>query len=310
MPIWALDPEVSVGSSRTGCLDVAKTVAFDEVDVLHARFRTMRYPPHFHETLTIGFISAGQCYFCYRGRRERPVPDSLFFFMPGELHEGGVVDRDGYQYAALHFPLSFLASILGEEDVHPDQLAFRDKVFQAKPVVYTCRRLHQMLAYGTDQLAIQCELVNALSLFVRVCAYKTNMSPIPKFSDREMTHAREYIHANLKKPVRLRDIAHAAGVSPYRLIRLFKRHFGLTPYAYLVQLRIEKARALLRSGAPVCTAAMDLGFCDQSHFTNQFRRYVGVSPGKYATIVAERRNMDIAGVRSRMHHVSAATQVQ
>ena len=61
-----------------------------------------------------------------------------------------------------------------------------------------------------------------------------------------------------------------------------RRAYGLPPYMYLEQLRIERARVLLRAGTPTSHVAYETGFSDQSHLTRRFKRVVGVPPGQYA----------------------------
>jgi AraC-like DNA-binding protein len=71
-------------------------------------------------------------------------------------------------------------------------------------------------------------------------------------------------------------------LSPYHVIRIFRKATGLPPYTYFEQLRIERAIDLLRRGVPISDVAVMTGFSDQSHLTRRFKRVVGVPPGKYA----------------------------
>lgn len=73
-------------------------------------------------------------------------------------------------------------------------------------------------------------------------------------------------------------------LSKSTLLRAFTRAKGITPYHYLVNLRICAAKRLLEQGASLLEAAMQTGFSDQSHFTNCFSRYIGLTPGAYQEI--------------------------
>ena len=70
-------------------------------------------------------------------------------------------------------------------------------------------------------------------------------------------------------------------MSRYHLIRMFRQHTGLTPHAYQLDCRINKARLMLREGMPLADLAVQLGFSDQSHFQRTFRERVSVTPGDY-----------------------------
>ncbi|MBI1877856.1 MAG: helix-turn-helix transcriptional regulator, partial [Chloroflexi bacterium] len=72
-----------------------------------------------------------------------------------------------------------------------------------------------------------------------------------------------------------------SNLSPFHLLRAFRAELGLPPHAYLTQIRIERAKALLAQGWPVAQVAFETGFADQSHLTKRFKGIVGVAPGQY-----------------------------
>jgi AraC-like DNA-binding protein len=88
------------------------------------------------------------------------------------------------------------------------------------------------------------------------------------------------------RPVTLAELAALSGVSRFQLLRGFVREVGITPHAYLVQRRVRLARRLLARGLPLAEAAIEAGFCDQSHMTRAFVRQLGVTPGRYRAALA------------------------
>jgi AraC-like DNA-binding protein len=70
-------------------------------------------------------------------------------------------------------------------------------------------------------------------------------------------------------------------LSPFHLLRVFRAAVGLPPHAYQIQLRVARAKELLRAGMPIAAVAVEVGFVDQSHLTRHFKRLVGVPPGRY-----------------------------
>jgi AraC family transcriptional regulator len=100
---------------------------------------------------------------------------------------------------------------------------------------------------------------------------------------RAVSRAIAYIQENYSRDVALADIAEAAHLSPFHLTRLFKRTTGVAPYHYLIQLRVNSARALLVAGAgrrSLAEIASAVGFSDQSHLTRHFKRLLRVTPGQ------------------------------
>lgn len=95
----------------------------------------------------------------------------------------------------------------------------------------------------------------------------------------ELQHVLTYIDGVLDQRLSLADLADVAGLSPTYLIRQFKKTTGLTPHQYLIQRRVERARALLIKGnSTIAEVAWAVGFTDQSHLDRHFKRLLGVSP--------------------------------
>jgi AraC family transcriptional regulator len=92
----------------------------------------------------------------------------------------------------------------------------------------------------------------------------------------------ELLHAARDRQVSLGDLSAEAGVHPANLARVFRRHHGCTPGAYLRRLRIEAARrALIETLDPIADIALAAGFSSQAHFTRVFHRMMGGSPARY-----------------------------
>lgn len=90
------------------------------------------------------------------------------------------------------------------------------------------------------------------------------------------------MRATLAAPPGLDALAAAAGMDRFQLIRRFKATLGLTPARYHMQLRLEDARRRLRAGEAVAEVALALGFYDQSHFINTFRKHMAIGPLPFA----------------------------
>lgn len=110
----------------------------------------------------------------------------------------------------------------------------------------------------------------------------TALSPNDPHVLRLIDRARELMHAGYASDLRLRDMAGAACISPFHFNRLFKRSMGITPYRYLLHVRVAEAKRLLREGMTSSECAYACGFGSPSHFTNAFRAATGVAPGVFA----------------------------
>jgi len=101
-------------------------------------------------------------------------------------------------------------------------------------------------------------------------------------SKRKLQQTIQYINQNLAEDLSLQTLATHIGFSQYYFCRLFKESTGLTPYQYIIQQRIERAKQLLTQDKySIVDVALQVGFANQSHFCQRFRRITGVSPRTY-----------------------------
>jgi AraC-like DNA-binding protein len=96
-----------------------------------------------------------------------------------------------------------------------------------------------------------------------------------------MAGVRDLLHARYAGPVTADELARAAGRSRFQVYRRFREQYGLSPSAYLRQLRLRAARRALAAGRPVAEVAAAAGFADQAHLTRWFRRTYGITPATY-----------------------------
>jgi AraC family transcriptional regulator len=88
-----------------------------------------------------------------------------------------------------------------------------------------------------------------------------------------------HIEANLELPIRSRELAAIAHLSPCHFSRVFRDSFGCSPLEYVTRRRMERAQGLMLStDAPLSQIALDCGLTDQAHFSRLFRRFVGETP--------------------------------
>ena len=104
-------------------------------------------------------------------------------------------------------------------------------------------------------------------------------SGLPRYKLRRVV---AYIDARLGSPISLDDLANVAGVSRFHFHRQFRKSVGVTPREYVLRARIERAKGLLtESDLTVGEVSGAVGFADQSHFSNIFRRLTAMTPRSF-----------------------------
>lgn len=101
-------------------------------------------------------------------------------------------------------------------------------------------------------------------------------------NSRHINVCKEYIYSHVKERITIEDLADELGVSASYLSRLFKKETGESVSAYIRKQKIEMAKNMLRySDYSMIEIANRLAFSSQSHFIQQFREVVGMTPKKY-----------------------------
>jgi AraC-like DNA-binding protein len=120
----------------------------------------------------------------------------------------------------------------------------------------------------------------------------------------------DYIDDQYASDLRLEDICAASSLSASYLIRAFRQRYHMTPHEYLLDRRIRRGKALLRSGQSIAQVAQTLGFAAQAHFQRTFKRLVAATPGQYSRssggIPAAQRAASPVGQQAIEHACAAA----
>jgi AraC-like DNA-binding protein len=107
------------------------------------------------------------------------------------------------------------------------------------------------------------------------------VEPSPK-DRRRIGDAMRHIEENFGQKLDLAELARVARMSRYHFLRTFRRALGVTPYQFVLNLRMRRAAVgLCTTGAPVSEVAFDAGFGDLSTFNGRFRDVFGMSPSAF-----------------------------
>jgi len=116
-----------------------------------------------------------------------------------------------------------------------------------------------------------------------------NLAPSNGLSRERLRRVCDYIEEHLDDRLTLTEIAGIACLSPFHFSRSFKQAAGVSPRRYIIKRRVERAKTLLRlTDQPLSWVAQEAGFTDQSHLTTEFRRQIGVTPGRFRAALTGR----------------------
>lgn len=115
------------------------------------------------------------------------------------------------------------------------------------------------------------------------------LSP-PKHSDKtNIRKTIDFLWENYHTNYTLKDVADQANLSPHHFIKVFKAETGLTPFEYLLHVKIERAKEMLKyKNFSITEVCFKSGFQNVSHFSAAFKRKTGASPSEYRKAIQGR----------------------
>ena len=248
-------------------------------DVLDGR--QLCYARHSHECFSIGAITAGRSSYLNEKARERIAAGSVVLMNPGDVHACNPLEGQPWSYRMFYVDVAWLGELQQQLGFSRNQpLRAFSTILSQDPLLYRgLNRLYELLGdQQADSLHKHCALLEFFG------ALQQRLEPAPRSRREDNPRVRlaaEFIRAHCTEALKLEDICAAAGLSPSYLTRSFRRGYGMTPHAYLLNRRIQYAQARLRRGGEIAEVAVAAGFADQAHFQRTFKQLLAATPGQY-----------------------------
>ncbi len=273
-----------------------RTVVYDEGLRIEAyRFEgiVQPFPNHFHEYYVIGVIEDGERVLSCKDQEYTITKGDVLLFNPGDDHacvqcDGGTLDYRGFNITK-EVMLDLAEEVTGRRELP----GFSHNVLSDGEIACYLRSLHESVMKGSDGSGKEEDLLFLLSLLIQRYGQPFE-SCIPECRE-EIEKACAFMEQHYAERIYLDQICRFAGSSRSTLLRAFTCSKGVTPYRYLENIRIGKAKKLLEQGVSPAQAALQTGFYDQSHFTDQFKRFIGLTPGIYRDISKDMEEMPHEG---------------
>jgi AraC-like DNA-binding protein len=243
---------------------------------------TRLVPRHWHEEYQLCLIEAGAGELFYRGAFHPNPTRSLFIVHPGEVHSNRATADEGCSYRVLIADPELFRSVWSEMAAVDRGLPFfPDPVLLEDDVLERFRRFHVLSGVAGRELERDGALVEMLARLSRHAQHGGIRQRPVRCESRAVARARDYLEENFRENLALALLSRVAGLSTFHFNRAFRAAYGMPPHAYQTQLRITRARKLLREGWPPAAVAAEIGFTDQSHLHRHFKRVVGVTPAAF-----------------------------
>ena len=254
---------------------------------MHAGPQGMSIPEHEHAEVQV------QTRFRQEGASNDWAPFSTILYAPGEPHSGGI--DEGQQTLVMLMGIRFLTAA-ADEMFHRERFEIQPFRDVSAPVI---QHLHQAVRVAIRSGQVPSRLfLNSIAHAMAAHLLRHHAIKVPGrpfkavISSHVLRQIDRLIDERIGGDFDVEALASLAGVGPQRFSQRFRLTTGMSPWRYVQSRRLERAKALLKDGkTPLSEIAFNLGYCNQSHFTNAFRKAVGITPRAYRSAAGGGRSI-------------------
>lgn len=260
----------------------SRCFGLEGLEVMSARWVEHSFAPHMHDFYAVSLNYGGRGAFDCRNELRNAVPGTCSLIAPGELHNGHATCKEGWIYRNLYIEMPLMETLLRSLDWREQlNIGFKKPLVRDTILAAELGCVFESLTESNSLLQNESLLLSVVSRLVTDHLVRGRAHSETGREHAAVRRVRDWLDAHSDENVSIHSLAGLARLSPYYLIRAFHRQVGISPHKYQMIVRINRARRLLASGAPISEVAYRAGFCDQSHLNRCFKKTLGVTPGKY-----------------------------
>jgi AraC-like DNA-binding protein len=247
--------------------------------------RGLGYARHGHEAFSIGAVVGGRSLYEYQvpGEPQQAIPVSegaVVIMNPHEIHACNPMDDSPWSYFMLYVDARWLGQL--QQETGNSDGSFRPLSMHVtrEPALYRdVLSLCEKLFDPASSMALREEASE--ETFRQLMGRPDIYLAEPKSDDTALANVVAFIRDHCFESLSLELIAAEARLSPAHLVRSFKRHYGITPHAFLTDCRVRHGQAALKAGGTIADVALECRFADQAHFQRTFKRFTATTPNQY-----------------------------
>lgn len=246
--------------------------------------RAAGYGLHSHDTVSVGLVTGGRSTYVHERGADEVDAGTVVLMNPGAMHACNPHAGSAWSYRMVYIDAGWWRRVqceLGADRAGAlrefDATSLREPALGAC-VTRVCERLADAHASVLAREQAVVELATALQA-------RAGVPRVAPEASAGLARVAALLTECCHQPFSLAELCAAAGLSEAHLVRSFKRRYGMTPHAFLIDRRLQRSRQELRRGRAIADVAAEFGFADQAHLQRTFRRVWATTPGRYRAAV-------------------------
>lgn len=241
---------------------------------------------HYHNMLCILALKNGNAKVIIEDKEILLEKDKLVIINPNEVHYS-VLDKYSEDYYVIYIDRTWYRSLQSLIFNTKDVIALSNEIFDLQ-IIEEFFNLFEYLYLDNEIIEKESKLLEFLNRIFEKCIDESIVLKIDN-TTQIAKKFKSYIEDNIASKLTLTQISNALGFSPYHIIRICNQDFGLSANAYIVNKRVHRAKKMLGEGMDISQVAIEVGFYDQSHLTNIFKKVFAITPKAYQNSVLKEK---------------------
>lgn len=267
-----------------------------EIEAYNLSGIVQRFPNHFHEYYVIGFVEGGRRHMWCKNQEHDISAGDMVLFNPRDTHHCAPINGELLDYRAINMKSNVMEKTVWEITGKTYIPHFTQNVVYQSDITRSIGDLYRAIVLRAPKLEKEEALFYLMEQLLQEYA-----TPFDEIDITEPNHQIKllciYMEEHFSENITLDGLLSMTNFGKSYLLRSFARQVGVSPYRYLQTVRLDRAKKFLEQGIPPIEAAAMAGFSDQSHFTNFFKEFIGLTPRQYQRIFTSAGNLSTTNLK-------------
>jgi len=230
---------------------------------------------HYHDTYTIGLTYSGVIKLHYMKKSIESYKYSIRVNNPSDVHGG---EAKQWSHSNFYPTVELISNLY--EDIYDEKKVpfFENFIINDKVLFFKLHNFFNSYFKEEDTLVIESNLIDAASYLITNHTISTKKYKNIYDDKKIIKETYNFINDSIEMNFSLDILASNVNLSKYHFLRIFKKQFGLTPYDFILNERVNRASSLIQKGLSISEASYTVGFTDQSHFSKNCKKFFNHTP--------------------------------
>ena len=257
-----------------------------EIEAYQLSGIVQKFPNHFHEYYVIGFVEGGKRHLWCKNQEYDLTAGDLILFNPRDNHYCAPLNGELLDYRAVNISPEIMSKMTKEITGRDFRPHFTQTVVYQSDIAESLGALYHVIVRRAPKLekeeAFFFLLEQVLEEYAAPFDEVNTLAP-----NQQIKTLCDYMETHFAENITLDDLLTMTNCGKSYLLRSFTKQVGVSPYRYLQTVRLGRVKKFLEQGIAPIDAASMAGFADQSHFTNFFKEFIGLTPKQYQKIFTD-----------------------